>query len=151
MRDLESFLNHLMEGLPPPFSLLLVPLQSIFSPCFSPAQELLSFLPTSYHFPKLPVPKCLQAIDIFILPRLLYPLFAQTGASQTTLSLGWSLGDLGSIPAPLCPGHQRGFLLLCPFLVCHVQIGSYSLPPICKCLLACLSKLIEFMPISKVR
>lgn len=125
MRDLLSFLKHLMEGLPPSFSLLLLPLQFIFSSYSSPLQELLSFLLTWYYFSRLLVPKHLQGFDIFILTRLLYPLFTHTDASQITLSLGQSL-DLGSILAQLCPSHQRGFLLLCPFAVCHMQIGSYS-------------------------
>lgn len=116
-----------MEGPPPLFSLLLLSLQSIFSPCSSPAQELLSFLPTSFYFSKLPVPKHLQAFDIHILTTLLYiyPFFTQSDAFQITLSLGWTLGDLDSILNQLCHSQQHRFLLLCPFIAYHIHIGLY--------------------------
>lgn len=74
----------------PPSLFLFNPLASAapLSSCSSPMQELLSFLLTSYYFSKLLVPKHLQAFDVFILTRLLYPFFTQTDASQISLSLG---------------------------------------------------------------
>lgn len=127
MWNLQSFLNHLMESLYPHSSLLLLPLESIFSSCSSPAQELFSSLLTSYYYPKLPVPKHLQAFDIFILTRLLYLFFTQTDASQIAVRLGWSLGDLGSILAWLCQAsHLLGFLLLYLLFVTYKWAHSLS-------------------------